>query len=56
MAVFSGFFESHEPPPLGDTHGILPAHHDGHQNSQQSRCDLHCHFVDYRPGGRRGNT
>ena len=30
MAVFSGFFESHEPPPSGDSHGILPAHRDGH--------------------------
>jgi len=56
MAAFSGFFESHKPPPLGDARGILPAHCDGHQNGQQSRCVLHCRFVDCRLGGRWANT
>ncbi len=55
MAAFSGYFESHEPPPSGDTCGILPAHCNGHQNGQQSRCVLHCRFVDYHPGSSRGN-
>ena len=30
MAAFSGFYESHEPPPLGDARGIVPPHRDGH--------------------------
>jgi hypothetical protein len=45
MAAFSGFFESHKPPPLGDTHGILPAHCNGYRNGQQSRCVVHRRFV-----------
>jgi hypothetical protein len=56
MAAFSGFYESHEPPPLGDVRGIVLAHRDGHQNSQQSGFILHCRTVCCRPGGRRGNT
>ena len=56
MAVFSGFYESHEPPPLGNVHGIVPAHRNGHQNGQQSGHILHLCFVCCRPGGRRGNT
>ncbi len=31
MAAFSGFYESHEPPPSGDAYSIVPAHRDGHQ-------------------------
>jgi len=36
MVAFSGFYESHEPPPLGDASGIVPPHCHGHQNDQQS--------------------
>ncbi len=36
MVVFSGFYESHEPPPSGDTRGIAPPHRDVHRNGQQS--------------------
>ena len=59
MVAFSGFYESHEPPPSGDACGILLPHHHGHRNSQQRgggmlliahRC------VDCVPGGRGGNT
>jgi hypothetical protein len=35
MVVFSGFYESHEPPPSGDASGIVPLHCHGHQNDQQ---------------------
>ncbi len=51
MAAFSGFYESHEPPPSGDARGIVPAHRDGHQNGRQSGYIFHHHFVC-----RRGNT
>ena len=56
MVAFSGFYESHEPPPLGDASGIVPPHCHGHQNDQQSGFILHRHTVCCRPGGRRGNT
>ena len=56
MVAFSGFHESHEPPPPGDACGIVSAHHDGHQNGQQSEHILHLHFVCCPPGGRRGNA
>jgi hypothetical protein len=36
MVAFSGFYESHEPPPSGDARGIAPPHHDGHRNGQES--------------------
>ena len=36
MVAFSGFYESHKPPPSGSVHGIVPAHRDGHQNGRQS--------------------
>ena len=55
MVAFSGFYESHKPPPLGDARGIVPAHRDGHQNSQQSGFILHRCTVCCRPGGCRGN-
>jgi hypothetical protein len=35
MVVFSGFYESHEPPPSGDAHGIVLPHCHGHRNGQQ---------------------
>jgi len=56
MAAFSGFYESHEPPPSGDAHVIVPPHCDGHQNGQQSGYILHLRFVCCRPGGRWGDT
>ena len=56
MVVFSGFYESHEPPPLGDVRGIVPAHRDGHRHSQQSGFILHRCTICCRPGGCRGNT
>jgi hypothetical protein len=56
VAVCSGFHESHEPPPLGDARGIVPAQRDGHQNGQQNEYILHNRCFDCRPGGRRGDT
>ncbi len=56
MVVFSGFYESHQPPPSGNVRGIVPAHCDGHRNGQKSGYILHNHCVDCRPGGRRGDT
>ena len=56
MAAFSGFNESHEPPPLGHVRGIVPPHRDGHRNSQQSGYMFHFCCVDCCPGGRRGDT
>ena len=35
MVVFSGFYESHEPPPPGDVWGIVLPHRHGHRNGQQ---------------------
>ena len=56
MAAFSGFNESHEPPPSGHMRGIVPPHRDGHRNSQQSGYMFHFCCVDCCPGGRRGDT
>jgi len=56
MVAFSGIYECHKPPPLGDACGIVPPHRDGHQNDQQSGYMLHHRCVDYRPGSFRGNT
>ena len=56
MAAFSGFYESHEPPPSGNMRGIVPPHRNGHRNGQQSWYILHRRFVDCRPGGHRGDT
>ena len=56
MAAFSGFYESHEPPPSGNACGIVPTHRDGHRNGQQSGYILRYCYVDCRPGGRRGDT
>ncbi len=41
MVVFSGFYESHEPPPSGNARGIVLPHRDGHQNGQQSGYMFH---------------
>ena len=46
MMAFSGFYESHEPPPSGDVCGIVPQHRDGHRNSQKRGYILLHHFVD----------
>jgi hypothetical protein len=35
--------------------GIVPPHHNGHRNGQQSGYMLHHRCVDYHPGGRLGN-
>jgi hypothetical protein len=56
MVAFSGFYESHEPPPSGDARGIVPPHPDVHRNGHQSGYMLHRCFVSFRPGGRRGDT
>jgi hypothetical protein len=56
MVVFSGFYESHKPPPLGDACGIVLPHCNGHRNGHQSGYMLHCCFVCCRPGGRQGYT
>jgi len=36
MVAFSGFYESHKPPPSGDARGIIPLHRNGYENGQQS--------------------
>ena len=56
MVAFSGFYESHKPPPSGDAPGIVPPHRDGHLNGQQCGYILHYRCVDCCPGGRRGDT
>ena len=56
VVAFSGFCESHEPPPLGDALSTVPTHHDGHRNGQQSGHILHQCFVDGHPGGCPGDT
>ncbi len=55
MAVFSGFYESHEPPQSGDVRGVVPPHRDGYRNGQQSGYMLHHRCVDCHPGGPRGD-
>jgi len=56
VVAFSGFYESHEPPPSGDARGRVPPHRNGHRNGQQRGHILHRQFVDCRHGGRRGDT
>ena len=46
MVAFSGFNESHKPPPSGNVRGIVPQHRHGHRSGQQSGYMLHPHFVD----------
>jgi len=41
MVAVSGFYESHESPPSVDPRGIVPLHHTGHQNGQQSGYMFH---------------
>ncbi len=53
--AFSGFYESHEPPPSGNARGIVLPHRNGHQNGQQRGYILHRRCVDCRPGGRWGD-
>ena len=55
MVAFSGFYESHEPPPLGDVSGIVPPHRHGHQNDQQRGGHFAHRCVDCCSGGRRGD-
>jgi hypothetical protein len=50
MVALSGFYESHKPPPSCDACGIVPAHRNGHWNSQQSGYILHNRCVDCVPG------
>jgi hypothetical protein len=35
MVAFSGFYKSHKPPLLGNAHGKVTLHRDGHQNGQK---------------------
>jgi hypothetical protein len=56
MAAFSGFYESHEPPPLVNARGIVLPHCNGHQNGQLRGYILHHSFVYCDHGGRRGDT
>ena len=56
MVAFSGFYESHEPSPLGDACSKVPPHRDGHWNGQQSGYILHNRWFDCRPGGCLSNT
>jgi len=56
MVAFSGFLESHEPPPSGDAHDIVLSHRHGHQNGQQIGYIFNRCFVCCCPGGGRGNT
>ena len=56
MVAFSGFYESHKPPPSGDARGMVPPHRFGHQKGQQRGYILHRRFVDCFHGGRRGDT
>jgi len=56
MVAFSGFCESHKPPPSGNAHGIIPPPLHGHRNGLQSGYMLHHRFVCCRPDGRRGNA
>jgi hypothetical protein len=34
MAAFSGIYQSPKPLLLGNVHGVVPAHHRGHQNGK----------------------
>jgi hypothetical protein len=49
MAAFSGFYENHGPPSLGDVCGIVPAHRHGHRNGPQSGhiCIVICIVVSF---------
>ncbi len=55
MVAFSGFYESHEPPPSDNMRGIVLPHRDGYCNGQQSGYILHNCCVDCCPGSRWGD-
>ena len=54
--VFSGFYESHEPPPSGDARGIVLPHCHGHRNGQQGGGHVAHRHVHCVPGSRWGDT
>jgi hypothetical protein len=47
--VSSGFYQSPEPPPLGDALGIVTVHLQSHQNGQQRRCICFHHLFWHQP-------
>ena len=57
MTAFSGFYKSHEPPPLGDVRDIVPAHHHVHQK-RPAKCVhftlLFCLLLPWRPWEQYG--
>jgi len=56
MAAFSGFYESHEAPPLGDVCSTVPSHRNSHRNSQPRRPILHRCFSCCLTVGCQGDT
>ena len=57
MVALSGFYESHECPPLGDASGIVLSHRYGHWNDQQrggAFCSSLCWLSPWRPPGQYG--
>jgi hypothetical protein len=58
MAVFSGFYESPVPPPLGDEGSIVPLHCNGHRYGHQSGYIFNyivvCLLLPWRPLRRYG--
>ena len=56
-ATFSGFYESHEPPPSGDVRSLVRAHCHGHENGQPKWSHFaspFCFLSPWRPPGRYG--
>ncbi len=49
MVVFSGILQSPKPPPLGDVHGTVPVHRNGHQFGHLFRCICWLLFVCLLP-------
>ena len=56
MVAFSGFYESHGPPPSGDASGIVPPHRHGFKMTSKGGGHFAHRCVDCRPGGRWGDT
>jgi hypothetical protein len=55
MGVFSGFYESHEPPPSGDASGIVPVHRRGQRPAKWAHfISLFCLLFPWQPLGRYG--
>jgi hypothetical protein len=52
MVASSDFQWSHGHPPLGDVHGIVPAHCYGLQSGQQTRVCFHCRLLRCRASSR----